>query len=116
MAGPIIIVFGVPYLICMGIFSYGKEDARRSLELGFVPGVLPPGMTESDYLTLDTPQKKEVESLWKRGVLASPAVLLPVGGQIGDGIATWIGIDYFCLLYTSPSPRDMTGSRMPSSA
>jgi hypothetical protein len=48
---PIIIVFGVPYLICMGIFSYGKEDARRSLELGFVPGVLPPGMTESDYLS-----------------------------------------------------------------
>ena len=24
--------------------------------------------------------------------------------------------DNFCLLYTSPSPRDMTGSRMPSSA
>ena len=23
---------------------------------------------------------------------------------------------YGCLLYTSPSPRDMTGSRMPSSA
>ena len=26
-----------------------------------------------------------------------------------------IGIDY-CLLYTSPSPRDQRGSRMPSSA
>ena len=25
-------------------------------------------------------------------------------------------IDYFCLLYTSPSPRDISGSRMPSSA
>ena len=25
-------------------------------------------------------------------------------------------ITVFCLLYTSPSPRDMTGSRMPSSA
>ena len=24
--------------------------------------------------------------------------------------------DYFCLLYTSPSPRDQRGSRMPSSA
>ena len=24
--------------------------------------------------------------------------------------------DYFCLLYTSPSPRDISGSRMPSSA
>ena len=26
------------------------------------------------------------------------------------------GQDYFCLLYTSPSPRDQRGSRMPSSA
>ena len=24
--------------------------------------------------------------------------------------------NYFCLLYTSPSPRDQRGSRMPSSA
>ena len=24
--------------------------------------------------------------------------------------------DHFCLLYTSPSPRDQRGSRMPSSA
>ena len=26
------------------------------------------------------------------------------------------GEEYFCLLYTSPSPRDMRRSRMPSSA
>ena len=26
------------------------------------------------------------------------------------------GPDYFCLLYTSPSPRDLSTSRMPSSA
>ena len=26
------------------------------------------------------------------------------------------GMDYACLLYTSPSPRDMRRSRMPSSA
>ena len=39
--------------------------------------------------------------------------------QIGD----WWGNtnmdkdgDYICLLYTSPSPRDQRGSRMPSSA
>ena len=25
-------------------------------------------------------------------------------------------VKYFCLLYTSPSPRDISGSRMPSSA
>ena len=38
---------------------------------------------------------EEIDELRKKAVLASPAVLLPVGGQIGDGIATWIGIDYF---------------------
>ena len=26
------------------------------------------------------------------------------------------GVDYACLLYTSPSPRDLSTSRMPSSA
>ena len=37
----------------------------------------------------------------------------PNGGSGGDG-----GSIYFktCLLYTSPSPRDRTRSRMPSSA
>ena len=32
--------------------------------------------------------------------------------QIRDGLANFSG----CLLYTSPSPRDQRGSRMPSSA
>ena len=33
--------------------------------------------------------------------------------SIGDAIFT---LNIFCLLYTSPSPRDRTRSRMPSSA
>ena len=37
----------------------------------------------------------------------SDLVVLPGGFSYGD---------YFCLLYTSPSPRDQRGSRMPSSA
>ena len=32
-----------------------------------------------------------------------------------DGMK-WLNLDYDCLLYTSPSPRDRTRSRMPSSA
>ena len=34
-------------------------------------------------------------------------------GEVHDGAAT---MDWICLLYTSPSPRDMRRSRMPSSA
>ena len=39
------------------------------------------------------------------------------GGAIGDSFLNQEGINvYICLLYTSPSPRDQRGSRMPSSA
>ena len=33
----------------------------------------------------------------------------------GQGVETWPN-GYICLLYTSPSPRDLSTSRMPSSA
>ena len=37
--------------------------------------------------------------------------------NIGDGLKpVQRRILYACLLYTSPSPRDISGSRMPSSA
>ena len=39
-------------------------------------------------------------------------VLLPVG----ISFYTFQSMSYSCLLYTSPSPRDQRGSRMPSSA
>ena len=46
---------------------------------------------------------------------------VPVGigalaGFILGGIAGLLGALWVCLLYTSPSPRDRTRSRMPSSA
>ena len=31
-------------------------------------------------------------------------------------VTAWIGMIIVCLLYTSPSPRDVEESRMPSSA
>ena len=39
-----------------------------------------------------------------------PFVSIPYSLELNDTIA------YVCLLYTSPSPRDQRGSRMPSSA
>jgi len=35
---------------------------------------------------------------------------------MGDSIGHWEGDTLVCLLYTSPSPRDLSTSRMPSSA
>ena len=36
--------------------------------------------------------------------------------EMNSGIQFYDGITTACLLYTSPSPRDQRGSRMPSSA
>ena len=38
------------------------------------------------------------------------------GGVLADGAFQEFSLAYTCLLYTSPSPRDRTRSRMPSSA
>ena len=38
------------------------------------------------------------------------------GGESQDDARAALGRRQFCLLYTSPSPRDRTRSRMPSSA
>ena len=36
--------------------------------------------------------------------------------EFGDMIQVYTHLHHYCLLYTSPSPRDQRGSRMPSSA
>ena len=40
---------------------------------------------------------------------------LPIFSKTELKIFKWAS-DYYCLLYTSPSPRDLSTSRMPSSA
>ena len=56
--------------------------------------------------------------VWNGLIIAS----IPSYISLFDSEALWLWIMigvallYTCLLYTSPSPRDMTGSRMPSSA
>ena len=52
-------------------------------------------------------------------VVSDPALALQLGLQAFPGILTGpeeVGGEGACLLYTSPSPRDQRGSRMPSSA
>ena len=42
--------------------------------------------------------------------------LVALFNGLGGGASTLVAASYLCLLYTSPSPRDATLSRMPSSA
>ena len=49
-------------------------------------------------------------------IIAIDGTLASGKGTIARAVAAAFGLPYICLLYTSPSPRDRTRSRMPSSA
>ena len=52
-------------------------------------------------------------------VLNANGTVSEVSGQsesVGSEVVFETAQSYYCLLYTSPSPRDRTRSRMPSSA
>ena len=92
---PLIIVIGVPLMICYIMFNLGIESSNKLSERGFVAGILPQGMSETDYENLVSADKDFMESNRKKAVLAYPVVFLAVSGQVMDGLATWIGIDFF---------------------
>ena len=59
---------------------------------------------------------EETEALTKGSVVASDAFFPFADGLISAAQAGVTAVIQPCLLYTSPSPRDRTRSRMPSSA
>ena len=61
-----------------------------------------------------TPKGETVHALKDLNFTIKKGELLTVLGPSGCGKTTLLNIT--CLLYTSPSPRDATLSRMPSSA
>ena len=74
------------------------------------PPHTPPTLLMSPWQTIpDTPLKRS-------SALALNGALLAVGGEERVSMNKAIHLYQPCLLYTSPSPRDATLSRMPSSA
>ena len=58
--------------------------------------------------------KIEVLHWWTSGGEAAALKVLKDDFAANGG--EWMDMPVTCLLYTSPSPRDISGSRMPSSA
>ena len=79
------------------------------------------------HLLIDETKELEYEALWMtpiKNLGTSPELSFPEICEIekdlpfrqGKYISEKINLKCTCLLYTSPSPRDMRRSRMPSSA
>jgi len=96
------------------------EVKAYAAELGIVLGFIPAGLTsilQVCDLYCNKPIKGFVKSSFLRWKVSQP---LPPGGKYKvdrKQVIGWIEESIVsCLLYTSPSPRDRTRSRMPSSA
>ena len=91
----VVVVIGFPVVLCWFMLEQGREAASELASQGIVAGILPPGMNEDEYMALESEQKNLIESLRLKATMAYPVAFLPVAGQLMDGIATYIGIDYF---------------------
>ena len=58
----------------------------------------------------------DYEKLWAYKPLAQVGDKVTAGDWLGEVQELWVAHKIICLLYTSPSPRDRSVSRMPSSA
>ena len=87
-----IIKVGIPSSMSMIIMAFGQLVFNRILV----------------YFSTDSVAAYQV------GGRVEMLIFLPIMG-IASALTTMVGM-FYCLLYTSPSPRDQRGSRMPSSA
>ena len=88
--------------------------------------VIIPDEALTDQLTIDallTPcsalihiNSRPVESSFERNDRQTKLEMMNAARPILDAVDRHGSIHLICLLYTSPSPRDQRGSRMPSSA
>ena len=96
---------------------------KTPMHISLKKGVAPKKVTSARRVPLryEKEAAKTVEELIKKGVITpvsettdwcSPAFFVPKADKVRVRLVT----DYTCLLYTSPSPRDLSTSRMPSSA
>ena len=92
---PAFIILGVPTLICWQLYRMGSAADARMQATGYEAGVLPKGISLQEWEKGEPEMKSEFEADPRMALLANPLVLAFVFGQLCDGLATWMGIDYF---------------------
>ena len=94
-----------------GAMPNKSQNQRAAILIEFLPKYIKPVEDLVSYL--DESFKKNSNDRIKQllGLQYPYPKIMDVSKSVND-----IGIGYNCLLYTSPSPRDRTRSRMPSSA
>ena len=113
---------GIPYDVTPGVPSFAAAAAELKQELTLPEVSQTIIATRTAMHASEMPEGEELAKLGASG--ATMAIHLSVRNlkHVRDTLIPHYGTDcpvvvaYRCLLYTSPSPRDLSTSRMPSSA
>ena len=90
----VLVAVVLPAIITWIVWRRGEEDLMQLRLTGNEVGVIPDGMSIEEWENEDR-SSHPVEMLTPRGILATPMVAGMLFGQLCDGLATMIGIDYF---------------------
>ena len=91
---PIPISLGVPIIVIVLLHKYGIKSKIELEHKGLEAGVLEEHWTAAEWEEHKSPEKDEIEKLMSKAMIASPLTLSFTFGQLCDGLATWIGIDF----------------------
>jgi len=98
---PILVVVGIPAIISAIVWRYGQDDLEQLRLTGHEPGVIPDGLTLKEWEEGEN-SEHPVELYSRKAILATPMVAGMLFGQLCDGLATMVGIDWFG--YTEKHP------------
>jgi len=91
---PVLVAIGLPSLVIFVMYSKGIGAQMELESMQIEPGVLAEDWTMDEWEDHESEEKDRIESLTGRAMLASPLTLTFTFGQLCDGLATWIGVDF----------------------
>ena len=92
---PMLLVVGAPALVCLPLYLWGRSAAADLHHMGLEPGIIPRGITAEDWDRQRSSTHERMEALTPRAVLGLPVVLLAMYGQMVDGLATSVGVEWY---------------------
>ena len=112
------LIIGIPIAWQLGRYRWRYESLIKAILT--MPFVMPSIIVAMGFLQIIGSNGLDIRdnsSAWFPTLIISHAWFnLALVIRFCEPILSNLSPDYVCLLYTSPSPRDQRGSRMPSSA
>ena len=107
-------VFIIPLAISLILGHARAQISQVDMRIGSLNNLQSRDLSRDDgnLKSLDLESYKDVASL--ESAISPDKYIIGPGDELGISII--MGENLTCLLYTSPSPRDLSTSRMPSSA